>query len=56
MNNKNLRNIYKFHVLIPPSPFSAKAKKGVRSLLAPLCEAERGWGEYMMINGRYTII
>jgi hypothetical protein len=63
MYNKNLQNIYKFHVLIPPSPFSTKAKKRVRSILAPLCEAERacpviagGWGECMIINDRYTNI
>jgi len=47
MNNNNLRNVFTMHVLIPPSPFSAKAKKGVRSILAPLCGAERGWGEFM---------
>ena len=45
------------HVLIPPAPFSCKQKKGVRSFLAPLCEAERacpalagGWGEYMRLD------
>jgi len=38
------------HVLIPPTPFSCEQKKGVRGLLAPLCGAERGWGEYMRAN------
>ena len=40
MNNKNLKYSSTLHVLIPPAPFSCKQKKGVRTLLAPLCKAE----------------
>ena len=47
MNNNNFEYFSTMHVLIPPAPFSCKQKKGVRRFLAPLCEAERGWGEYM---------
>jgi len=35
------------HELNPPAPFSCKQKKGESALIAPLCEAERGWGEFM---------
>jgi len=35
------------HKLNPPTPFSCGQKKGERGFLAPLCEAERGWGEFM---------
>ena len=47
MNNKYSENSSALYVLIPPAPFSAVAKKGELNFLAPLCRAERGWGEYV---------
>jgi hypothetical protein len=38
------------HELNPPAPFSCKQKKGEEDFLTPLCEAERGWGEFMKIK------
>jgi len=47
MNNNNCEYFSNLHVLIPLPPSLASKRRGVRRLLAPLCEAERGWGEYM---------
>jgi hypothetical protein len=58
MNNIYQRNAFTVHVLIPPASltssipqagFSCRQNKGEISFLAPLCGAERGWGEFMRL-------
>jgi hypothetical protein len=50
MNNNRLNHLYVLHVLIPPNPLLLQAKEGGVQRFAPLCEAERGWGEFMLLN------
>jgi len=47
MNNNSTKYYYLLHVLIPPSPLLLQAKEGGVKHFAPLCEAERSWGEFM---------
>ena len=46
MNNNRLNRLYVLQVLIPPNPLLLQAKEGGVQCFAPLCEAERGWGEF----------
>ena len=34
----------------PPTPLLLQAKEGGVQCFAPLCEVERGWGEFMLLN------
>ena len=51
MNNNRLNHLYVLHVLIPPTPFSCKQKKGEFSVL-PLFAKQRGVG----VSSYYKII
>jgi hypothetical protein len=39
-----------------PDPLLLQAKEEGVQRFAPLCEAERGWGEFMLLNNRYLAI
>jgi len=49
MNNNSVKLFYHLHVLIPPIPFLLQAKEGGVKFFAPLCDAERGWSEFMRL-------
>jgi hypothetical protein len=50
MNKNKLNHLYFLHVLIPPDPLLLQAKEGGVQRFAPHCEAERGGGEFMLLN------
>jgi hypothetical protein len=43
MNNNNLRNAFTIYVLIPPTPFSCRQKKG-EILICPSLRSREGLG------------
>jgi len=48
MNNNSVKLFYHLHVLIPPIPL-LQVKEGGVKFFTPLCDAERGWGEFMRL-------
>jgi len=56
MNNNRLNHLYVLHVLIPPTPFSCRQKKGECSVLPLFAMQRGGWGEFMLLNNWYLAI
>jgi hypothetical protein len=50
MNNSSAKICLTSSCTHPPCPLLLLAKEGGVNHFAPLCEAERGWGEFMQLN------